>query len=63
MTVPIFGVDKDPEAVIRMSKICEGVAVGYTVKNIMDVDDFMYDTVLLLSVWPYIFSRFGASDR
>ena len=63
VSVPIFGIDKDPEAVIRMSKICEGVAVGYTVGNIMKVDDFLYDTVLLLSVWPYIFNQIGAGAR
>jgi hypothetical protein len=29
----------------------------------MKIEDFMYDTVLLLSVWPYIFNRIGIGAR
>jgi SAM-dependent methyltransferase len=61
--IPIMGVDKDPEAIVRMSNLCEGLGVDFRVRDIMKIDDFLYDTVLLLSVWPYIYNRMGAGAR
>ena len=61
--IPIIGVDKDPEAVIRMAEVCKGVAVNYKVRDIMKIEDFMYDTVLLMSTWAYIFNRWGTGAR
>jgi SAM-dependent methyltransferase len=63
ISVPIMGVDKDPEAIIRMAELCEGLGVDFRVRDIMKIDDFLYDTVLLLSVWPYIYNRTGAAAR
>jgi hypothetical protein len=59
----IVAVDKDSDAIQRAGEVCHGLEIQYRACDIMDVEDFMYDTVLLMSTWAYIFNRKGPGAR
>ena len=61
--VPTVAVDKDIEAIKEAGLVCRGLEVSYRACDIMDVEDFMYDTVFLMSTWAYIFNRKGSGAR
>lgn len=60
---PTVAVDKDLETIKAAGLVCKGLEVSYRACDIMDVEDFMYDTVLLMSTWAYIFNRKGSGAR
>lgn len=61
--IPIVAVDKDPKAIARAEKVCRGLEIELHTTDIMDIGDFMFDTVLLLSTWAYVFNRRFAAAR
>lgn len=61
--IPIVAVDKDPKAITRAEEVCRGLEITFKTEDIIETEDFLYDTVLLLSTWAYVFNRGFAAAR